>query len=183
LKLPRFGRSDPVRHALVEKATREAESGRRLVMFDRQTGLYAYWYIVQRFKEESKRTERYECPLSVLSVEVVQKGDGYGLQDKVTAWLAHEMRATDLTSHLGDGRFVVVLTETTLEEAGSMAARVAEHFPKVLQMGIACFPDDGSSLDEVKSAAEKRAHGNWDLASNDAGGTPRGHEAQERRGA
>jgi GGDEF domain-containing protein len=171
-----------MRDALVQKATREAESGRRLVMFDRQTGLYAYWYIVQRFKEEAKRTERYECPLSVLSVEVV-KGDSYSLQDEVTSWLAHEMRATDLTCHLGDGRFVVILTETTLDEAGAMAARIAHHFPNVLIMGVACSPDDGSSLDEVKSAAEGRAHGNWELATGNNGSFAPDERLQERRGA
>jgi GGDEF domain-containing protein len=162
LKLMIFGRNAG-RDALVAKAAREAESGRRLAMFDRQTGLYAYWYLVRRFEEEARRAERYSRPLAAMLIEV-KNDDAYRTQDQLTRWLEQEVRGTDLASHLGDGRFVVLLTETTLEDSAAIAARLSERFPGALAVGLGSCPEDGASLDEVKKAAERRAHGNWALA-------------------
>jgi GGDEF domain-containing protein len=163
LKLSIFRRHDSNRDALVSKASREAESGRRLAMFDRQTGLYAYWYLVRRFEEESRRVERYARPLTAMLIEV--KGDDkYRTQDKVTHWLEQELRTTDLASHLGDGRYLVLLTETELADGAAIAARLAERFPQAIAVGLGCCPEDGGKLEDVQKAAERRAHGNWALA-------------------
>jgi GGDEF domain-containing protein len=148
---------------MLEKASREAESGRRLAMFDRQTGLYAYWYLVRRFEEEARRAERYARPLTAMIIEVMRDGS-YKTADELTAWLEQELRGTDLACHLGDGRFLAVLTETSLADGAAIAARMAERFPTALAVGLGTFPEDGAQLDEVKRAAERRAHGNWALA-------------------
>jgi hypothetical protein len=39
----------------LEKVSAQAEAGRRLAIYDRQTGLLAYWYIRHRFEEEAAR--------------------------------------------------------------------------------------------------------------------------------
>jgi len=158
-----FRRTNPAHDAFMAKALREAESGRRLAMFDRQTGLYAYWYLVRRFEEEASRAERYSRPLTAMLIEV-KKDEAYQTQDDVTAWLQQALRDTDLASHLGDGRFLALLTETALADGAALAARMAERFPKALAIGLGCFPEDGAKLDEVEKAAERRAHGNWALA-------------------
>ena len=163
MRLPIFGRHDPSHDALLAKASREAESGRRLAMFDRQTGLYAYWYLVRRFEEEAQRAERYSRPLTAMVIEVM-RDENYKTLGELTAWLEQELRGTDLACHLGDGRFLIVLTETSLADGAAIAARMAERFPKTLAMGLGSFPEDGSQLDEVKKAAERRAQGNWALA-------------------
>ncbi len=163
MRLPFFGRNDSNHDAIMDKASREVESGRRLAMFDRQTGLYAYWYLVRRFEEEARRAERYTRPLTAMLIEVMQH-EAYRIQDEVTAWLEQELRGTDLASHLGDGRYIVMLTETALADGAALAARMAERFPRTLAIGLGCCPEDGAKLDEVKKAAERRAHGNWALA-------------------
>jgi PleD family two-component response regulator len=132
-------------------------------MFDRQTGLYAYWYLVRRFEEETRRAGRYARPLTAVVIEVM--GDEtFKTLDGLTAWLDQELRGTDLACHLGDGRFLIVLTETSLADGAAIAARMAQRFPKALTMGLGSFPEDGGKLDEVTKAAERRAHGNWALA-------------------
>jgi GGDEF domain-containing protein len=162
--VPGLNRNHGMRDALVAKATREAESGRRLAMFDRQTGLYAHWYMLRRFEEEARRADRYDCPLSVMLVEV-RSDDGFRTQDEVRDWLAHEMRATDLATHLGDGRFLTVHTETAMGDAASVAIRIAERFPNAVAVGLADYPGDGATLDDLQNLAQQRAHGNWALAS------------------
>jgi GGDEF domain-containing protein len=148
---------------LLDKAAREAESGRRLAIHDRETGLYAYWYLNRRFEEESRRATRYDSPLSVMVVEI-GKDDAYETRDEVTRWLAGEKRGTDLASHLGDGRFIVILTETGLEEAAAIAGRLAKRFPEIVEIGLGSFPEDAATLEGIKQAAERRSHRNWALA-------------------
>lgn len=150
------------RDALVKKAEREAESGRRLAMYDRETGLYAYWYLARRFEEEARRSERYSRPLSVIVVEV-RSDEAYRTQDEVRNWLDQSLRSTDLATHLGAGCYLALLTETPLTDAAAIAARLAQSFPQNIAIGLGC-PDDGASLEEVQKVAERRAHGNWSLA-------------------
>jgi diguanylate cyclase (GGDEF)-like protein len=148
---------------LIDKATREAESGRRLAMFDRETGLYAHWYLERRFEEEARRSERYSRPLSVIAIEV-HSDDAYRTQDEVRDWLDSSLRTTDLATHLGGGRYVALLTETPLDHAAAIAARLAERFPKTIAIGLGCFPEDGNKLKDVQKVAERRSHTNWALA-------------------
>ena len=164
MRFPRLVPHASDRDALVNKATREAENGRRLAMYDRETGLYAHWYLARRFEEEAKRSERYSRPLSVIIVEVRCEDDAYRVQDEVRLWLDRSLRSTDMASHLGGGRYVALLTETGMEDASAIAARTAEHFPETVAIGLGCFPEDGASLEEVQKLAERRAHTNWRLA-------------------
>lgn len=132
-------------------------------MYDRETGLYAHWYLARRFEEEARRSERYSRPLAVILIEV-RSDEEYRTQDEVRNWLDQSLRATDLASHLGAGRYVALLTETELEDAAALAARLAERFPKTVAIGLGCFPKDGANLEDVQKVAGRRAHCNWSLA-------------------
>ena len=164
MRLPRLvPHASSTRAALVDKATREAESGRRLAMYDRETGLYAHWYLARRFDEEVRRSQRYSRPLSVIAIEV-QSDNGLRVQAELRNWLDASMRSTDMASHLGGGRYLAMLTETILDDASAIAARLAQSFPEDVRIGLGCFPEDGNTLDDVLKVAERRAHGNWRLA-------------------
>lgn len=149
---------------MIDKASREAESGRRLAMYDRETGLYAHWYLSRRFEEEARRSERYSRALSVVAMEVRCEDEAYRIQDELRNWLDQSLRSTDMASHLGGGRYVALLTETEMDDASALAARTAERFPEKVAIGLGCFPEDGSTLEEVQKVAERRSHGNWHLA-------------------
>jgi GGDEF domain-containing protein len=158
MKIPLFGREKAARAQLVAKATREVETGRRLAMYDRQTGLHAYWYFLQRFEEESKRADRNGSDLSIMLVEVVKDSD-FRVQDQVAVWLKQELRGHDLATHLGDGRFLAALTETSLEAAEALVARFQQSFAEGLIIGLSCSPQDGSQLDELQAVARASALG------------------------
>jgi GGDEF domain-containing protein len=161
--IPFLGHRNTAHDSLIEKAAREAESGRRLAMYDRQTGLFAHWYLQRRFEEEAHRAERYSTPLSAILIEV-KNDDTFRTRDEVTAWLGHELRSTDLATHLGDGRFLAVLTETGVDVASAIAGRMTERFPKMLAIGLGSWPEDGLSLRDLQKTTQLRAHGNWALA-------------------
>jgi len=163
LRLPRFVPQFAADRAVLDKATREAEAGRRLAMYDRETGLFAHWYLAKRFEEETRRSERYSRPLTVITMEV-RGMQAREVQAELRDWLDQSLRSTDLASHLGGGRYLALLTETLLEEAAALAARLAARFPENLEIGLGCFPEDGSRMEDVQHVAERRAHGNWRLA-------------------
>jgi GGDEF domain-containing protein len=154
-RVPFLKKRDPRREIVIEKATREAEAGRRLVMYDRETGLYAYWYLAQRFQEERQRTERYGHSLSVLVVELRQRG-GFVSRDKMTACLLKRTRSSDLATHLGDGRYLVLLLETDAAAATVSAARLQAEFGDEVAVGLSSYPDDGIRLADLQSVAQER---------------------------
>ena len=154
-----FSRPQPQQpNAVVEKVSREADANRRLAMYDRDTGLYAYWYLTKRIDEEAKRAERYGHGFSLMMIGVHQD-ENLGTLDRVTEWLNGRLRSSDLVTHLGDGRYLALLPETGLAEAQLSADRLKSHFPDLISAGVSAFPDDGSSLIELLAAAEQRLSG------------------------
>ena len=107
-----FSKPHPEQHeAAVERVSREAEANRRLAIYDRDTGLYAYWYLTRRIDEEAQRAERYGHAFSLMLIRVEQ-GNNCAAMDKVTEWLSSRLRSSDLVTHLGDGRYLALLPET-----------------------------------------------------------------------
>jgi GGDEF domain-containing protein len=148
------GEDNAIHEGLLQRARSQADAGRRLAMYDRQTGLYASWYIERRFDEEAERALRYDLPLSLMVVEV-PPSDGYRSQDGVTEWMQSSVRCCDLTCHLGDGRYLVLAPQTSVDALRHMAYRLREHFPTV-STGLSSFPDDGQDLVTLQGAAERR---------------------------
>jgi GGDEF domain-containing protein len=152
--LGRLSSKHNARQALVAKASEEAEKGRRLAIHDRATGLLAYWYFEMRFKEETERSHRYTKPLTIMLIET-DPGDSYNRQDQTTLWLKRSLRFSDLASHLGDGRFLVLMTETDVIAAAALRARLHWELPEA-RIGLVRIPEDGETLSEVQDAASNR---------------------------
>src|SRR5688572_2846988 len=151
-----FSRPQPEQHeVVVERLRRESEANRRLAMYDHDTGLYAYWYLVQRIDEEAKRAERYGHGFSLMLIGV-QQGKNFGALDRVTEWLNGRLRSCDLVTHLGDERYLALLPETGHAEAQAGSDRLRSHCPQLVSVGVSAFPDDGGSRIELLAAAEQR---------------------------
>ena len=142
------------REQILEKLSKEADAGRRLAIYDRETGLYAHWYLQRRFADEAKRADRYSRPLSVIVVEVPQ-ADGFRSRDQMTEYLGQRLRGGDIASHLGDGRYFVYLPETEADDAERAAERIRWVAPNVAT-GIAAYGSDGEELLTLQSIAEVR---------------------------
>ena len=72
----RFGsRRRQDRLDLERKLTRQVEAGRKLVIYDQETGLLASWYLALRCEEECYRSRRYGRSLSLLVVRAVGESE------------------------------------------------------------------------------------------------------------
>ena len=136
-----------------EGLRRLREMGERLAIYDRETGLFAYWYFSLRLKEEVARCARYGHDFSLLLLEAQT---GRLAPDEESALFQHmsdRFRNSDLVAHLGNLRFIVLLASTDAQGA----AVVREHLTtdenlNELTVGIASFPADGDTCEALLTA-------------------------------
>jgi len=150
---PRPQRPTPER--LIEKVTEQAASGRKLVIYERETGLFAHWYLALRGEEECHRAARYERSLSLVVIEPVSPDNAWGVKDELATWISRSLRATDVAAYFGNGRYVVIMPETAQEGAERVLERVVSEVPGIV-MATSDYGTDGSTYEELYAQASAR---------------------------
>ncbi len=131
------------------------QQGHKLAIYERDTGLFAHWYVELRGAEECDRAKRYERPLSMLVIEPARTQEARDAQQELCAWLSSELRHADVAGYMGNGRYIVLMPETDTEAATHVIERLMNE-GYATDVGIACFPEDGATHDELyKSAASQ----------------------------
>jgi len=130
-----------------------AAQGRRMAIYDRATGLYAYWYVQLRAEEEVARAKRGGRPFACLSLWA----SGPVRIEALAVHLRTKLRLYDMPAYLNNGHFVVLLLET--DEAGThiVLDRIAASVERDLAAGCASHPDDGGTFEVLLAAAKTRA--------------------------
>jgi diguanylate cyclase (GGDEF)-like protein/PAS domain S-box-containing protein len=109
---------------------------------------------------------------------------GHAAGDELLCWVAgtleRTVRAADAVGRLGGDEFAVLLPEIDAEHARERATRIeqalAERAPASL--GLAVFPDDGSSLQDLTRRADMRLYASRRGRAVGAGGPPAAGAAQ-----
>ncbi|MDT8445657.1 MAG: PleD family two-component system response regulator [bacterium] len=135
-----------LRRAQMELAEKNAAL-EEMVMIDGLTGLYNHKFIFEVLSKQIADSERYGRPMSVIMFDLdhfKRVNDNYGHQVgdevlvKVAACIKSSVRQADLAGRYGGEEFLVVLPNTSLEDA----ARVAEK----IRSAIASIPWDHEGL-------------------------------------
>jgi hypothetical protein len=108
------------REGVMQQATRQAEAGRRLAIYELGSGFLAPWYMRLRVSEECARARRYGRPLSVIVIEPAAGDQG----DALKRWLQQGLRGTDLVCHTLEGQYIALLTETDGPGAAEVMKRI-----------------------------------------------------------
>ena len=139
----------------VERLSHQVEKVRQLAIYEKETGLYAYWYLILRGDDECNRARRYGTPLTLSIIE----GDGgekpWAMQDMLTNWLRSHLRDVDITGYIGNGRFVVVMTNTDVPAAQTILRRLQTEVGEVI-VAVSSAPEDGDSFETLYAAAHAR---------------------------
>lgn len=163
MKLSLFGRGEDY-HRLLQRAVDEAKAGRKLALYDPETGLFAAWFFGLRCPEECYRAVRYGRPLTLLLIEVRNdEDDFYSAVGPVVGELKAGRRS-DVASYLGAGRFAVLLPETDTAGAEILASRFEALAPGVIT-GIASHPYDGGNEEQLLACAQQRLEAGDSLAA------------------
>jgi diguanylate cyclase (GGDEF)-like protein len=158
--------------AMNEKLRKQNEELERLSTSDALTGLYNRRYLTQRLSEELVRSYRHKGSFSVLMADVdefKEYNDAFGhpagdeVLKKVATILLGSTRSVDCTARYGGEEFAVLLTGTNVELASEVAERIRARVESqefagrkiTLSIGIAEFPANGQTADEVISSADE----------------------------
>jgi len=149
------------------------ERVKQLAYRDGLTGVYNRRYFETRMLDEIERASRYRGPLSVLMVDIdnfKKLNDEFGhlLGDEVLKQVSRvfvkQTRKSDVVCRYGGDELAVLLPETTgpnaVRVANKLRGTIAEwEFPGVprpvtLSIGIAEFPANGGTRDEIIKSAD-----------------------------
>lgn len=151
--------------ALSEKMT-------SLIIREGLTGLFNQNYIRKRLEEEVYRSKRYHHPLSLLMIDLdnfKSLNDRYGhtagdhLLKYFSQLVMETIRPSDIAARYGGEEFLIILPETTEEEAHTVAERLQkrislypfridsrkEDVQFTISIGVSTFPEYGQSGDEL----------------------------------
>ncbi|MFH1459315.1 MAG: sensor domain-containing diguanylate cyclase [Candidatus Omnitrophota bacterium] len=145
---------------------------------DRLTNLWNYGYFQHQINEEVKRATRFNRYLSLLMVDLDYFKDfndtlghiaGDDLLKDLAEILKNSCREVDSVTRYGGEEFAIILPETYKEKAYSSAERIRKlvaaysfcHNQKAtpkritISIGVASFPQDASTKEELVNCADK----------------------------
>jgi two-component system, cell cycle response regulator len=163
--------------AVAVENVRVHEEAQRLSLTDPLTGLWNYRYLRESIRREVERASRFGRMLSVLALDLDRFKDvndtyGHAAGDTVLAEFARrvrgEIREVDLAFRQGGEEFVLLLPQTDARGAAIVAERLgaavretpiaveayAGPIVVTVSVGIAVYPDHGSTGREVLEAAD-----------------------------
>ncbi len=145
-------------------------------MKDTLTGSFSRRMFHHRFPEEIQRSLRYNIPLTLLILDIdhfksINDAFGHSRGDEILAdfieFLKNQLRFTDLVFRYGGDEFIVLMLETSRDEAGPVAERLVESirdhvFPGkpdislTLSIGLAECPSDAADSRNLFEKADSR---------------------------
>jgi diguanylate cyclase (GGDEF)-like protein len=151
--------------------SRAQEHVQRLAGSDPLTGLANYRRIVETIDTEIKRYGRTCKPFSLALFDLdqlkkINDTHGHLVGSRALCRLAEiihlHSREIDLAARYGGDEFVLILPETNAEAARHVANRISTRLrsdsempPLSVSSGVAAYPDDGQTLDELLQTADR----------------------------
>lgn len=152
--------------------SRKAGELEQLSITDSLTGLVNKRYLKERLVEEISRSQRHGYPMSFVMVDVdffKSYNDSFGHVegDKALQLVGQCLKATlrgaDVAARYGGEEFSILLPQTTLKEAVTIAERIRRRVEKTefpnrkvtISVGIAAFSADLQDTTEIIEAADK----------------------------
>ncbi len=178
---------------LMAELKRTNERLEQLVVRDSLTGLYNHAYFQERLESEVRRSARHEHEFGLIFFDIdhfkrINDHLGHQVGDAVLKQIAailhgtsrasddsFRLREHDLAARYGGDEFVVILPETPKAGAATKAERLRAHIASsafeqnleiTLSVGIAAFPEDGTTRDGLISAADTALYASKHLGRN-----------------
>jgi diguanylate cyclase (GGDEF)-like protein len=167
------------------------EEARNLADRDQLTGFYNHRFLHERLGEEIVRGQRSRSPLGLLMIDLddfklVNDTFGHLYGDRVLVWAAEiirsSLRASDVPARYGGDEFAVILPDSDVAAAQAVASRIVGAFqqrsfetegrgavPITASIGVATFPQEGRSGQELIAAADRALYRVKDAGGHGAG--------------
>jgi diguanylate cyclase (GGDEF)-like protein len=155
---------------------RAEEHVRHLADSDPLTGLANYRRLVDALDSEIKRYNRSRIPFAILLLDLdhlkkINDTHGHLVGSRALCRLADILRLNcreiDVAARYGGDEFVLVLPEASANAALHVAQRISDRLrndglepPLSASIGVATYPADGATLEELLSAADRALYTN-----------------------
>jgi diguanylate cyclase (GGDEF)-like protein len=147
----------------------------RMATTDALTRLHSREYFLQEYNDLFHRSERYQRPFSLMMVDIDNfkaVNDTFGqpagdsVLEKIGRIILEVIRYEDFAARFGGEEFAILLPETGPENARHPAERLRrsieffdfnfeeKKFSVTVSIGIAAFPEHGSSMEELLKNAD-----------------------------
>jgi diguanylate cyclase (GGDEF)-like protein len=160
---------------------RAEEHVRHLADSDALTGLANYRRLVDALDSEIKRYNRSRIPFAILLLDMdhlkqINDTHGHLVGSRALCRLADILRLNcreiDVAARYGGDEFVLVLPEASGNAALHVAQRISDRLrndglepPLSVSIGVANYPADGTTLEELLSAADRALYANKHTAT------------------
>jgi diguanylate cyclase (GGDEF)-like protein len=161
--------------AEVTDRKRAEDQVRHLAVSDPLTGLANYRRLLEALDSEIKRFGRTERHFAVLLLDLdalkkINDTHGHLVGSRALCRLANVLRVhcreMDTAARYGGDEFVLLLPETELSDAQTVAHRISDRLssdaedPQVsVSIGIAMYPEDGQTVADLFEAADRSLYG------------------------
>ena len=181
---------------MVAERKRAEEALKLQAATDSLTGLHNHRSLHEALDKEVERSRRHDHSLAVLMMDIdgfKLFNDTYGHQEgdrvlrQMAKMLKREIRSNDIAGRYGGDEFMLILPETSRDEAVAVANRIleaaaqervqpreGENLPLAISMGLAIFPDHSQHKEELIAYADaslleakQTAGGNLVIANNE----------------
>ncbi len=143
-----------------------------LTVIDELTGLFNYRYFRSKLSDEVRRAERYHQTMSILMIDVdhfKEINDTQGHQtgniilQEIVSLIKRSVRDVDVVARYGGEEFVVLLPQTQIKHAMTIAERMRRNVEKsyftnfqgqreiraTISIGVAVYPDGVDTTDQL----------------------------------
>jgi len=151
---------------------------RKMAITDGLTGMFNRKHIMSRFYEEFERAKRLEKSLGCIMIDIDRFksiNDKYGhitgdeVLREIPDRIKNSIRIYDVLGRYGGEEFLVVLPDTNLDDAKSLAERIRENVKLdlpietdtaylinvTISLGVTCMLDEDKTVDDIIKRADE----------------------------
>jgi diguanylate cyclase (GGDEF)-like protein len=160
---------------LIKKLAEAREMIEEIAITDELTGLFNRRHIMSRFEEEFEKVKRLNRNVGCLMADIdhfkaINDTFGHLTGDQVLKVVSHRIlnsvRAYDVLGRYGGEEFLIILPDTGLEDARSLAERIRTQVKEnlisgtqvTISLGVTCFREGDRSVDDIIKRADENLY-------------------------
>ncbi len=160
---------------LIKKLDEARQTIEKIAITDVLTELFNRRHIMLRFEEEFEKFKRLKMNVSCIMIDVDKFkaiNDSYGHQigdqvlKAISARMRDTLRAYDIPGRFGGEEFLIILPDTSLEDARGLAERIricvkeetVNNAAVTLSLGVVCVQSSDRSVDDIIRRADENLY-------------------------